>query len=100
MSRMTLDQIMKADKVDLSPGDFYLRWKEESKRAGLEGGRKRLSEDDELYELFKDVRIANDKPITGNKLVKYIRACEVKCSNERAKVLAETFETKYQEELS
>lgn len=94
----TIEELLRIDKVDLSPGEFYAVWKHEQKINGSSGIRKNMVPADQLYELYEYYSNEKGKPLTGNMFVKVIRAEGEKCSNERAKVLVEAFRPKYEEE--
>ena len=92
------ERIMASATADLSPAEFFHQFREKAKLSGSSGIRKNMVPADDLYELYVYYSEVKGKPLSGNALVKVIRAEGTKCSNERAKLLAEEFAIKFEEE--
>ena len=98
-SKLEMEYLCSLPKTELTPAEFLAVFKHEQKLRGYEeGGRRRLNDDDDLYEVFEILYAELGEKINGNRLVKAIRAADLKCSNERSKVLVETFKERYKEE--
>jgi len=91
------EEMLAKPKVELSPAEFYCVWKYEQREKGYEGtGRQRLSDDDELWDVF---RYGPDRARkSANLLVKEIRAAGLKCSQDRGKKLFEIYNLRLEKE--
>ena len=95
---MTDQELLDTPDSDLSAGLYYRKYKLEQKKNGSTGSGVNMVPADDLYELYFYYSDQKGKPLSGNQLVKAVRAEGSKCSNERAKELAETFSLRYKED--
>jgi len=97
-SKMTDQQLLDTPDVELSAGLYYRKYKLQQAKSGMKGSSVNMVPADALYDLFVYYSKAKKRLLSGNSLVKVIRAEGTKCSNERAKLLAEEFAIKFEEE--
>ena len=95
---MTDQELLDTPDEDLPAGLFYRKYKLIQSKSGIKGSGVNMVPADNLYEIYEYYSNEKGKPLSGNMLVKAIRAEGGKCSNDRAKELAETFRIKYLEE--
>jgi len=95
---MTDQELLDTPDAELSAGLYYRKYKLVQAKEGIRGGGVNMVPANHLYELYVYYSDLKGKPLTGNMLVKAIRAEGSKCSNERAKELAEEFSIKYMKE--
>ncbi|MCI4436843.1 MAG: hypothetical protein JHC33_08570 [Ignisphaera sp.] len=93
----TIEEILKIPVAERSPGEFLRAFKyEQEEAAEKSGGKGTKVKAKELYDIYVYISDLKGKPATGNMLVKAVRAEGSSLSNERSKVLAEQFKTRYE----
>ena len=94
-SELEIEYMLDQPRASLTPAEFLFIFKYEQKQKGFESGRKQLTEDQDLYDIFETNEKSRKSP---NQLVKAIRVAGLKCSNERSKIIFPIFTEQYKGE--
>jgi len=93
---MTDTELLETPDSELSAGLYYKKYKLNQARIGSSGGaRVNLVPEDELYGIFTYYEKSRKSP---NQLVKHVRAEGLKLSNERSRIVFDTFTERYNKE--